>query len=403
MKYADLVFYTIISLRHRKLRTGLTLLGIVVGISSIILLVGLVQGLKADILKELENFGPRTILITPTNPAGGSGFGQSRFAPTTGKLFIKDFERVNRLPEIKTITKVITGSTAVEFKDKAVDAQIFGVEPDAFSDTTSLEVDSGRFLTSSDSGVAVVGSKVSKAFDEDIKTQASILISGRKYKVIGVLKPTGSSFAPIDNFIFIPFKDSQGIFANSLLDNEISSIRLTLKEGSDVDKTADKIEDIMLASHRVTKDEKDFGVISPTFINQRFTSILDLLTMFLGAIASISLIVGGVGISNTMFMSVLERRREIGTLKAVGASQLQIRNIFLFESILLGFGGGVIGAVLAFFIGFLIINLAHITFVFDLFVLLGALLFSIIIGAISGTFPAIDAAKVDPIIALRYE
>jgi putative ABC transport system permease protein len=219
---------------------------------------------------------------------------------------------------------------------------------------------------------------------------------------VGVLKPTGNTFAPIDNVIFIQFDDAKELFNESLLENEISAIRMTLKEGSDVNAAAEEIEDIMLASHRVTEDEKDFGVISPTFINEQLSGVLDLLALFLGAIASISLIVGGIGISNTMFMSVLERTRDIGTMKAVGASRNQIRNIFLVESAIIGLLGGFLGLCLAVLIG-LVLAYLDITFVFDTFVMAGALAFSIVVGLISGTFPAMEASKVDPIVALRYE
>jgi putative ABC transport system permease protein len=405
MNLKEMVDFSFNALWHQKLRSFLTVLGIIVGISSVIILVGLVQGLKEDILTQLEAFGPRTIVITPTNPeTGGAGFGPaSTFQPTTGKLFEKDYERVKKVPEIKSITKVITGQTTVTFKDQSISATVFGIEAGLFDDTVPVEVDSGRFLEDTDRGVAGVGNDIVTAFDEDIQVQSNIYLSDRKYKVVGTLKPTGSSFAPIDNVIFIPFDDAKELFNESLLENEISAIRLTLDEGSDVDEIGDEINDIMLASHRVTEDEKDFGVITPTFINENLTEVLDLITLFLGAIASISLIVGGIGISNTMFMSVLERRTEIGTMKAVGASQHTIRDIFLVESAMIGLVGGFFGLVLAVLVGLALIQFLELTFVFDTFVIAGAMVFAMGIGVISGTFPAIEAAKVEPMEALRYE
>jgi len=403
MKLEEMLIYSLDYLQHHKLRSFLTVLGIVVGISSVILLVGLVQGLKKDILTQLEDFGPRTIIISPARGGSGLPTGASSYLPTRGKLFEKDYERIKRLGDIQSITKIIMGQTTVTFKNQSISGSVYGIEAGLFDDTVPVEVESGRFLESSDRGVAGLGNDVATAFDTDVKTQSNILLSGEKFKVVGVLKPTGNSFAPIDNVIFIPFNDARDLFNESLLEGEISAIRLTLKEGSDVEADADWIDGQMMASHRVTKDTKDYTIITPKFINERFTAILDLLTLFLSAIASISLIVGGIGVMNTMFMSVLERRREIGTMKAIGATTAQIRDLFIVEASMLGLAGGVLGLLTAVGIGQALITLFNITFVFDPLVIGGSIAFSISLGLISGTKPAIDAAKVDPIEALRYE
>ena len=403
MKPDEMVWYSIDYLQHHKLRTFLTVLGIVVGISSVILLVGLVQGLKKDVLTQLEDFGPRTIIISPARSGGGLPVGASSYTPTLGKLFEKDYERIKRLGDIQSITKVIMGQTTVTYKNESISGTVYGIEAGLFDDTIPVEVEAGRFLESSDRGVAGLGHDVATGFEQDVKTQSNIIMFGKKYKVIGILKPTGNSFAPIDNVIFIPFDDARDMFNESLMEGEISAIRLTLKEGSDVDADAEWIEDQMMASHRVNKDTKDFMVVTPKFINDRFTTILDLLTLFLSSIASISLIVGGVGIMNTMFMSVLERRREIGTMKAIGATQRQIRDLFMVEAGMLGLAGGVLGLLIAVGIAYVLMLAFSLTFVFDHLVIGGAIAFSITLGLISGTKPAIDAAKVDPIEALRYE
>ncbi|MFZ5501773.1 MAG: ABC transporter permease, partial [Candidatus Micrarchaeota archaeon] len=310
--------------------------------------------------------------------------------------------RINRLPEIQSITKIITGQTTVTYKDQSISASVYGIEASLFDDTVPVEVDSGRFLTDADRHVAGIGNDIATGFDEDVRTQSNLYLAGQRFKVIGVLKPTGNSFAPIDNVIFINIDDARELFNKTLLPNEISAIRLTLKEGSNVTAAAEQINDIMLASHRVTEDTKDFRIISPDFINKQFTSILDLLGIFLGAIASISLIVGGIGISNTMFMSVLERRREIGTMKALGASTQQIRDLFVVESGMIGLAGGLLGLLTAVLFGYLLMAFG-VSFVFDYIVIAGAILFSIAVGLMAGTLPALDAAKVDPIEALRYE
>jgi putative ABC transport system permease protein len=403
MNLGEMVYYSTDYLQHHKLRTFLTILGIVVGISSVILLVGLVQGLKADILKQMEDFGPRTIIISPASATGSSGSGMSSFVPTKGKLFDKDYERIARLADIKSITKVIASQATLTFKNESISGSVYGIEAGVFDDTVPVEMESGRFLESSDRGVAGLGHDIATGFKEDVQTQSSIFISGKKFKVIGTLKETGNSFAPMDSVVFIPVDDARELFNSSLLPGEISAIRLTLKEGSDVEADAEWITDQILASHRVTNDTKDFTVITPKFINDRFTTVFDLLTLFLSAIASISLVVGGIGIMNTMFMSVLERRREIGTMKAIGASTEQIRNLFIVESAMLGLAGGILGLLVAVGMAYALIFLLNLTFVFDPLVIGGSIAFSMTLGLISGTKPAIDAAKIDPIEALRYE
>ncbi|MCI0504228.1 ABC transporter permease [Candidatus Micrarchaeota archaeon] len=403
MNLGEMVNYSMDYLGHHKLRTVLTVLGIVVGISSVILLVGLVQGLKADILKQLEDFGPRTIIISPASASGGGGPGSSQFMPTKGKLFEKDYERIKRLPNIASITKVIASQATLTFKNESISGTVYGIEAGVFDDTVPVEMESGRFLESSDRAVAGLGHDIATGFEDDVQTQSSLFISGKKFKVLGLLKETGNSFAPMDSVVFIPVDDARELFNNSLLPGEISAIRLTLKEGSDVEADAEWITDQMMASHRVTNDTKDFTVITPKFINDRFNTVFDLLTLFLSAIASISLIVGGIGIMNTMFMSVLERRREIGTMKAIGASTEQIRNLFIVESAMLGFAGGILGLLAAVGIAYALIIFFNLTFVFDPLVIGGSIAFSITLGLISGTKPAIDAARIDPIEALRYE
>lgn len=404
MNIRDMVEYSLNALQYGKVRSWLTVLGIVVGISTIVVLIGLVQGLKDDITEELEGFGSNTIIITPVSTSGASAAAAS-FLPSQGKLYMRDYERIKRLGEIEYITPSITGRTYAEYRDEEISISVMGIKPEVFRQTTgTIELEEGRFLTDNDRKTAVIGNNIAKEqFDEEVRVNSVIYLSGERYTVVGVLKKTGSSFTNLDDVIFIQFEESQDMFSDIMAEDEITAIRLTVKEGEDAGEVADEIESILLAAHHVTEDEKDFSVITAEFINEQLNEITGILTIFMGAIAGISLIVGGVGISNTMFMSVLERTREIGMLKAVGATEDEIQKLFLIESGMIGFFGGIAGLVLAFVLIVIIDASGYVPAVFIPWVAAGALIFSATVGIFTGVFPARQAARLDPIEALRYE
>jgi len=404
MNLSDMVSYTLRALHIRSVRSWLTILGIVVGITAIVVLIGLVQGLKMDVEKQLEAFGPRSIVIIPVDISQAAAFGGTALAPTSGKLFEKDYERVKKLGSIDVITQAISTRVNAQYKDSQITASVMGVEPDVFTKVvTELEIDSGRFISDSDSKSVVLGSSIAESgFEKKVELGSSINLSGEKYRVVGILKKTGSGFANLDSVILVNLDDARELAGDSLLPNEISAIRLLIREGEDVEKAGDAINSIMLAAHRTTEEKKDFSVITPKFINDQVEQTTGILSLFLGAIAGISLLVGGVGIMNTMFMSVLERRREIGMLKSIGMPEGEIRKLFLIESVMIGVSGGAIGLIL----GALVLS------VFSALGLpaallpevgIGAMIFSVTVGMVSGYIPAKQAAELDPVEALRYE
>ncbi len=402
MKLDDMFFYSLNALRQRSIRSWLTILGIVVGITAIVVLIGLVQGLRNYFTDQLATFGSNSIIILPVNLQSGANPSASSYLPSNGKLFMKDYDRIKGIPGIETITPIINGRATVQYKDTPITTSVLGVDPVAYlNSVTSMKIYKGRFLQSADQKSVVIGFTVSNdTFKDEVPLSATLNISGESYRVVGILNKSGSSFSNLDSSIIIPFDQAKVMFQDVLADREISMIRITVKDGESVKDVASRIEDTMLAAHRVTEDDKDFSVITSDFINQQLDSVLGILGLFLGGVASISLVVGGIGIANTMFMSVTERRREIGILKSLGAREIEIERLFLVESSMIGMAGGFLGLVIAYGLGFIITLVSGVDVAISPLVVLGAISFSAIVGIISGLFPARQAARMDPVEAL---
>jgi len=291
-----------------------------------------------------------------------------------------------------------------EYKDEAISVSVYGIEADNYQSTSeTIQIDVGRFLTSSERGAIVLGADIAQTgFKKAVELGSVVTLAGKQFRVAGILKKSGSSVGGVDSTIFMPIEDARQLLGDSLAPNELSAIRIVVKEGADPEEAAAEIEDIMLSSHRVNEDNKDFSLVTAAYIDSQVSQTTSLLSLFLGAIAGISLAVGGIGIANTMFMSILERRREIGLLKAVGMTENGILGLFVLESSLIGIGGGVIGIVLGAVL-LRIVALLSFPSALPAYVVAIALVFSAAVGVISGFIPARQAAKLDPVEALRYE
>lgn len=401
MKLSDTVLFGIRNLTHRQLRSWLTVIGIVIGIMSVIALISISEGLNKGISDQLAALGGRTVIVMPGGDGGGTG---GSFLLRSGTLTENDAGRVKKVAGVDQLSKAVGGMASIEYKDRGITSIVRGVEPSLF-DIMNLDLEKGRFFTASDRKVVIIGSSVAEnAFGRNKKVDVgSVLrIGGANYRVVGVLKKSGSTFYPIDSIVFIPYEDGKEMMKGVIGDKELVAMFFTVKNGFDINDVAGDVETALAAAHGVKTDEEDFRMLTPDKINQQIGIITDLLALFLGIIGSISIVVGGIGVANTMFMNVLERSREIGVLKSIGATRGEILQIFLVESGIIGIVGGLVGVILA-------VVLLTIAAQFGAPVLirpellLFALVFSLAIGLVSGAMPARQAARVPAVEALRYE
>lgn len=399
-----MVSYSLRNLKHQKVRTWLTIVGIVVGVAAVIVLVGLADGLRSSVSGQLAAFGPKTIVISPVSLEGGIGGGPTSLRPTLGKLFERDADKIERVEGVNLATKVIMTNTDMKFRDKHISASAYGVEPEGYTETTSIKIGEGRFLQPGDRRVAVIGDTIARdSFgDDEIHINNMIELGGQSYRVVGILEKSGSSFGPGDSAVFVSYEDGRELAGNSLADREISGIRVIVDDGFDTQEVADRIEFVLASQHKVPLDDKDFTLITPKFIEDQVNSILGTLTLFLGAVSGIALVVGGVGISNTMFVSVMERTKEIGVLKSVGAQNWQIERLFLVEAAMIGLVGGVMGVLFGIAV-VLLLGVFGINATPSIPTVLISFMIAMGVGMAGGFIPARNAAKIPAVEAMRYD
>ncbi|MEM3060714.1 MAG: ABC transporter permease [Candidatus Anstonellales archaeon] len=401
--YSDLILYAIKGLRRQALRSWLTILGIVIGVAAIVVLVSLGEGVSSIIKKEMEQFGPQNIIIMPGNVFASFMVGPSG-PPTQGKLYKSDIERLSGIDGIRIISPFLYGAFSVSYRGEVGTFTVTGIEPENYADAfPSLKIAEGRMLKDGDRYVLVIGDKIAHGlFKEDLRVNSVLRISGKNFQVVGILERTGGTFDDTDTSVIAPFKDIEELLSKNIQDNEISGILVVMKDNWNMKEAEEEIKKTLREAHRVREGEEDFTVLSAETVSSQVKNISDILSVFLGAISAISLMVGGITIANTMFMSVLERRQEIGILRAMGATKKWIRFVFLVESAIIGIIGGSIGII----VGLLIISifwLIGIPATPTLSLILFCGIFSLLIGIISGIIPASRSAEMDAVEALRYE
>ena len=402
------------ALRANKMRSVLTMLGIVIGVATVVALLSIGKGATASITSSIQSNGSNLLTVSPgkqqSGPSGAGGGSQQ-----ASYLYYADYQLLERslANNVAAIVPSYQSSYLVNYGNESFSVSVTGVTHD-YQETKSYEVADGRFISDGDNKsetrVAVLGSQTAEdLFGGLTPVGKTISVKGIKFEVVGVLESKGSSgFGSSDDVVFIPLETgysklfgSAATYNNKKIVNSISVSVLTTKA---MDTVSAQIEFLIRRAHKLTSsDELDFNVLSQADLLSTLTSVTQTLTVFLGAIAGISLLVGGIGIMNIMLVSVTERTKEIGLRKAVGATKNQILTQFLIETMTLSLLGGIIGILFGVGMASVVTLTGLLTAVITYDSILLAFTFSLAIGVFFGLYPAYRAANLTPMMALRYE
>ncbi|MDD4859729.1 MAG: ABC transporter permease [Dehalococcoidales bacterium] len=414
MKFIDSLKLAISSLTVNKLRSSLTMLGIIIGVGAVITLMSVGRGVQAQITETIEDYGSNTLNVISQTP-GVKGLAAMQAA--TPSLTLEDSQAIaERIPYVTRVAPVSENYVDVTFADSSTLGVIEASTPD-FEDVYNYHTASGRFINDRDIGlkdsVVVLGEKVVKdLFGTKDPIGQKVKLSGRSFTVVGVLEPKGGQMMGVsmDSIIVVPITTYQSkLFPRQTSSGEdaVQSIAVQITSSEHSDFVTAEVEDLLRRRHRIgAGDKDDFAIISNEQILSLFQQITGALTIFLGAVAGISLLVGSIGIMNIMLVSVTERTREIGIRKAVGAKRRDILLQFLIEAAMMSFTGGGIGIIGGWLLSLLIsqIDLSGTTLraVVSPDIIILAVSVSIFIGIASGMYPAMRASRLNPIDALHY-
>ncbi|MFL7891881.1 MAG: ABC transporter permease [Anaerolineales bacterium] len=396
------------SLLANKMRSGLTVLGIIIGVAAVIAVLAIGNGTQESILGEIQGVGTNLLFVIP---------GGSDDVTNPEPLTLADAEALSdplSAPSITGVAPVLNGRVELNYAGESKSTTLNGVTP-AYQQVRNVELSEGEFISNTDlsgrSSVVILGTEVA---DQLFGRKAGLVgekvrIEGQPFRVIGVLKEKGgSAMGSEDDQIMVPMTTAQTRLLQSTTPNAVDVIYVQAADSGSVSQASLEISQILSSRHRTMIGEEDFSVLSQQDFLDLASTITGVLTIFLGGIAAISLLVGGIGIMNIMMVSVVERTREIGLRKALGARRIDILSQFLIESSLLSLLGGFIGILLGWGLSLIVEQIAAgsgtpIIPVISLDAVLLAVLFSAAIGIFFGLYPANRASTLEPVEALRYE
>jgi putative ABC transport system permease protein len=385
-----------------KVRSSLTMLGVIIGVMAVILLVSIGEGARVYITKELTGLGTNLLIIQPGKTSASGGF-HPPSAGTVRKLTYDDSQALRRRAWLLTdAVPIVIGTGRIKFQNLGRDVMIIGATPE-FQRVRNLFVDSGSFVSQGDVDskvkIIILGAKVKEeVFGDQNALGRVVMLSDTRYRVVGVMRKKGTSLGmDVDDVVYIPVTSGQELFDTDSLFEIIAST----PRAEDVDKASAQIKDILMKRHA---HKEDFTIQTQGAILSTMNMILGVLTAVLGGIAGISLLVGGIGIMNIMLVSVRERTREIGIRKALGARNKDIMAQFMIEAMTLSGVGGVIGILIGVGLALLIpVFVDVLPTSVSAWSIIMAFTFSAAVGVFFGVYPARKASLQDPIQALRYE
>jgi putative ABC transport system permease protein len=394
------------TLMHKKIRSFLTVVGIFIAIFTVFVLLSMSLGLNEGIQEQFRQLGTDKFFIQPKGSYSGAD------QTSNIKLTTKDIDTLEKISEIKKVAYYTIGNVQIKFKEETRYYITIAIpfKPvngwDIFSEVYDIKAEDGRLLKDGDRGKVLLGYgyKHGNFMGKPVNVNDKIELNGVSFDVAGILETVGNS--QDDRQIYMTIDDFKELFNSG---DRLDFIIVQVKEGENMTQVADKAERVLRKERGVTEKTQDFTVSTPEQLLESFGIVLNILMAFLIGIGSVSIIVGGIGIANTMFTSVLERRKEIGTMKAIGAKNEDILTIFIVESGILGLIGGFLGLVFGIIVAKAIEYYAQqsvgsiIRASMSPYLIIGCLLFGFVIGTISGFFPSRQAAALKPADALRYE
>ncbi|MCB2178803.1 ABC transporter permease [bacterium] len=408
MKIAQPIIEALESLTANKLRSGLTILGIVIGVAAVIAMLGIGRGAEAEITGSIQGIGTNLIFVFR---------GGEEDVRNPQPLTLGDAEAIAdsfSAPSVAKVAPMLQGSGEVTYSGESSLTSITGVTPE-YEQVRNWGVTEGEFIDEGDllgrNSVAIVGVDVAETLFGRTSglVGETIRIEGQPFRIIGVLEQKGGgSFGSEDDVVLVPMTTAQARLLRRSTSDRVDTIMVSAVSSEAVPQAAEEIAQILRSRHRTEIGKDDFTVMTQQDFLTTAETITGVITIFLGGVAAISLLVGGIGIMNIMLVSVIERTREIGLRKALGARKRDILVQFLVESSLLSMFGGIIGIILGWLIAFGVGKIAAasgtpITPSIGMDSVLLATIFSTVVGLFFGLYPANRAANLEPVEALRYE